>query len=72
MSLEYTKTVLANRRDTIAAELALMGSMGPNFSLDGVSIDNLAYAMGLRDELSKVIADYERLSGPVVIFSQGR
>jgi len=72
MSLATVITTLETRRDSLASELAVIGVMGPNFSLDGVSIDWLQYAKDLRDEIMQVTKDIEALSGPVVVYTIGR
>lgn len=72
MSLASTVTILQTRRDTVATELAAIGAMGPSFSLDEVSIDNTAYAQALRKEILELTAVLEDLSGPCVVYTQGR
>jgi hypothetical protein len=72
VSLATTVTILQTRRDAVAAELAAMPLMGPNFSLDGVSINNVEYAQALRDELLQITEVLEDLQGPCVVFTQGR
>ena len=72
MSQATTITALETRRDVLVLELAAIGVMGPNFSLDGVSIDWLAYGTRLREEIMALIAVIEQLNGPVVVYSIAR
>lgn len=71
MSLSTTRTILETRRDTLATELSNLGAMGPNFSLDGVSIDWLAYATRLREEILAITDTLEKLAGPCLVYTQG-
>ena len=72
MSVATVVTTLTTRRDTVATELAAMGAMGPNFGLDGVSINNVEYAQALRAELLALTDVIEKMSGPCIVVSQGR
>ena len=74
MSVATALVDLETRRDEICAELATLTAQtgsGPDFSMDGVSISNDAHRMALLNELEKIQEMIARLSGPVVIRTQG-
>lgn len=75
MSLATTITNLETRRDAIAAELATYTSSsgaGPDFSIDGVSINWDAHIKMLREELLEIQKTIEILGGPCIVRIQGR
>lgn len=72
MSVATAVTALETRRDAVITELAALGVMGPNFGLDGVSIDWLQYAKDLRNEVLELTKAIEDLSGPCIVYTQGR
>jgi hypothetical protein len=75
VSLSITITNLTNRRDAIAAELSAFTTSsgeGPNFSLDGVSVDWPAYRIALLNEWKELNILLDQLNGPCVITTIGR
>jgi hypothetical protein len=72
VSLASTIASLTTRRDAAAAELAALTVDGPDISLDGVSIQDAAYVAERRKEVAELTLLIEQLSGPVVVYTQGR
>jgi hypothetical protein len=75
MALADTITNLTARRDAIAAELASFTATtgeGPDFSIDGVSVNWDAHKKALLDELKSVNETLELLQGPAIFYTQGR
>lgn len=75
MALSTTVTNLTTRRDAIAAQLAAFTSSsgeGPDFSVDGVSVNWDAHRTSLLNELKSINELLEQLSGPCVITTIGR
>lgn len=74
MALSATITALETRRDAIATELATFTSTsgeGPDFSIDGVSIQWNAHRKALHDELMQVLQTIEILKGPSITYTRG-
>lgn len=75
MALSTTVANLILRRDAIAAQLAAFTASsgeGPDFSVDGVSVNWDAHRLSLLNELKELNELLEQLNGPCVITSIGR
>lgn len=74
MALDATITALETRRDAIATELATFTSSsgeGPDFSIDGVSVNWGAHRKALQDELMQILSTIEILKGPSITYTRG-
>ena len=74
MALSTTITNLTTRRDAIATELAAItssSSAGPDFSIDGVSINWDAHKTALMAELKSLTEMIELFNGPCIVYTQG-
>lgn len=52
------------RRDAILTELATFVAVGPDYSIDGVSVNRAAYRQSLIDELKSLNELIQQLQGP--------
>lgn len=66
---------LATRRAAVCTELAAMTSTSnggrPSYSIDGQSVDHVAYKKSLYDELASIDAALASIDGPIECVTEG-